>query len=302
MMSDVCVLNDIYKDEIMSTVELKGFKNLFGLDDLLAESKSDHVTKENIFHLPIASLTSGKYQPRLDIDDSSLDELVLSIKAQGILLPLIVRSIAPKRYEIIAGERRFRAAKLAGFTHVPALIREVPDETALAFALIENIQRESLNPIDEALALIRLKEEFTMTHEEIAERVGRSRSTVTNLMRLLGLPDEVKGLLRARQLEMGHARALLGLREDQQCEIAKKITQNHLSVRETEKLTHDSKQSKTIATVDPEWEAQLNSWEVALNQIFAIPVKVLLNTKGQGKVVLTIKSHQEIERLLRLLA
>ncbi len=284
----------------MPHLELKGLRNLLGLDDLLTESKTEEFLKENIFHLPINLLVSGKYQPRSIIDDESLRELAVSIKSQGILLPLIVRRLANERFEIIAGERRWRAAMLAELKTIPAIIRDIPDQTACAFALIENIQRESLNAIDEAVAFERLISEFCLTHEEIADRVGRSRSAVTNLIRLLGLDEEVKKLLRMRKIEMGHARALLSLNAVKQKELAAQIVVKKLSVRETEKLAQKLKLSPVAHSVDENpYKDQIVKWQDILTQKLSSIVKVQLNDKGEGKIIISVRSPEEIDWLIK---
>lgn len=284
----------------MSNLELKGLRNLSGLDDLLAETKKEEFIKENIFHLPINFLVSGKYQPRSIIDDESLQELAISIKSQGIILPLIVRRLEKEKFEIIAGERRWRAAMLAELKTVPAIIRDIPDQTACAFALIENIQRESLNAIDEAIAFERLISEFFLTHEEIAERVGKSRSTVTNLIRLLGLDDEVKELLRTRKIEMGHARALLVLEGFKQRELAQQILSKNLSVRDTEKLVQKIKllPSSPVVVENP-YKNHINQWESELTKKLSSSVKIQLNDKGEGKVIISVRSPEEIDWLIK---
>ncbi len=283
----------------MSALELKGFKGLQNLDTLLADIRSEEFTKENIFELPIDKLVSGKYQPRTDFNNVAINELALSIQSQGILLPLIVRRTGLEKFEIIAGERRWQAAKIAGLQTVPAIIREISDETALAFGLIENIQREGLNPIDEAMAFIRLREEFAMTHEEIAERVGRSRASVTNLMRLVSLPDNVKGLLRVGKIEMGHARALLSLDEERQHQLADDIVNKNLSVRETEKLVQKEKlPNQTAIVTKRKHDEQIIQWEKYLSEKISSKVKISLNDKGEGKIVISISSPEEIEWLV----
>jgi ParB family chromosome partitioning protein len=283
----------------MSNFELKGLRNLQGLDSLIAQSKSAEFSKETYFNLPVGLLISGKYQPRTDIDQNDLNELVSSIKSQGILLPLIVRKINEEKFEIIAGERRWRAAKLVGLSTVPAIIREVSDETALAFALIENLQREGLNPIDEALAFSRLRDEFSLTHEEISERVGRSRSAVTNLIRLLVLNDFVKDMLRAGKIEMGHARALLSLDEKNQQEIAQLVINKNLSVRETEKLVQDYKSQPHMQIPNEnKYGDQVKNWEQRLTEKLSANVKVMLNSKGEGRVVIRVHSPDEIEWII----
>ncbi len=284
----------------MSHLELKGLRNLSGLDDLLAESKKEEFIKESIFHLPIHFLVFGKYQPRSIIDDESLHELTMSIKSQGIILPLIVRRLEKEKFEIIAGERRWRAAMLAELKTVPAIIRDIPDQTACAFALIENIQRESLNAIDEAIAFERLISEFFLTHEEIAERVGRSRSTVTNLIRLLGLDDEVKELLRTRKIEMGHARALLVLDECKQRELAQQILIKKLSVRETEKWVQKNKSLPlSPVIVENPYKEHINQWQNDLTKKLSSSVKIRLNDKGEGKIIISVRSPEEIDWLIK---
>ncbi|MBX3709487.1 MAG: ParB/RepB/Spo0J family partition protein [Gammaproteobacteria bacterium] len=286
----------------MSSVELRGLKGLQGLDldGLLHDSKKPTST-HNISNLSVEMLTTGKYQPRTVISDDSLFDLASSIKAQGIIQPLIVRNIGADRYEIIAGERRWRAAKIAGLSDVPAIIRNVTDETALAFALIENIQRESLNPIDEAVSLVRLKDEFSMTHEEIAERVGRSRSAVTNLMRLLSLHHDVQGWLRTNEIEMGHARALLSLDAQLQLKVAQRVIEKGMSVRETEKmvqsiikLPHHIQES-----IPSKFDAKINDWTKQLSKKLSSNVKIHLNAKGEGKITISVQSPEEIEWLIK---
>lgn len=284
----------------MSNLELKGLRNLLSLDDLLAESKKEEFLKENIFHLPVNLLVSGKYQPRSIIDDESLHELAISIKSQGILLPLIVRRLANEKFEIIAGERRWRAAMQAELKTVPAIVKEIPDQTACAFALIENIQRESLNAIDEAIAFERLISEFCSTHEEIADRVGRSRSTITNLIRLLGLDERVKELLRTRKIEMGHARALLSLSAENQRELAQQIVVKNLSVRETEKLVQKTKlQVATLPVIENPYLNQIAEWQDILGEKLSTSVKIQLNEKGEGKIVITVHSPNEIDWFIK---
>jgi ParB family transcriptional regulator, chromosome partitioning protein len=205
------------------------------LGDIASTENPDGVHLEGeLKHIALSLIQRGQYQPRKDFSEDSLNELTDSVRAQGIIQPIIVRSIGDNHYEIVAGERRFRAAQKAGFEKIPALIRELPNEAALAMALIENLQRKDLNPIEEGSALKRLIDEFSMTHEQVAKSVGKSRSSITNHLRLLTLPDDVKYLLEQGQLDMGHARTILGLPEDQQSEIAKIVALRGLSVREAE--------------------------------------------------------------------
>ncbi|MEE4173720.1 MAG: ParB/RepB/Spo0J family partition protein, partial [Xanthomonadales bacterium] len=210
-----------------------------GLTELLSATSTQSATPEeeaaNLKHIPVEKIRRGKYQPRIHIRPEALQELADSIKAQGVVQPVVVRPV-DGGYELIAGERRWRASQLAGLHEVPAVVRDIPDQAAAAMALIENIQRENLNPLEEANALQRLIEEFGLTHQQTAESVGRSRTSVTNLLRLLELTEEVKAFLDEGELEMGHARALLALAGARQAEAARKVVAKGLSVRETEKL------------------------------------------------------------------
>ncbi|MDD4880815.1 MAG: ParB/RepB/Spo0J family partition protein, partial [Gallionellaceae bacterium] len=213
-------------------VKMKGLGR--GLDALLSEGETPE--GERLLTLPVGSLTPGRYQPRTRMDEAALAELAGSIKSQGLMQPILARSIASGKYEIIAGERRWRACQLAGLKEVSVLVRNVPDEAALKMALIENIQREDLNPLEEAQGLQRLISEFTMTHQSVAESVGRSRAAVTNLLRLLNLAKPVQTLMMDGQMDMGHGRALLGLSTTRQVEAAHEVVKRDLSVRETERL------------------------------------------------------------------
>ncbi len=283
----------------MPNLELRGLRNLHGLDDLLTESKTEDFLKENIFYLPTRLLSPGKYQPRLIMDDKALHDLAASIKSQGILLPLIVRRLVGEQFEIIAGERRWRAAILAEIETVPVIIKDISDQTACAFALIENIQRESLNAIDEATAFERLMTEFYLTHEEIADKTGRSRSSVTNLVRLLGLDEQVKELLRSRKIEMGHGRALLPLTAEKQIELANKIIIEGLSVREIEKLVQKSR-THVVDYKDAKntYKNEIAKWEEVLAKKLSSSVTVKLNERGKGKVIISVQSPEDIDWLI----
>lgn len=256
-------------------------------------------TKEKLYHLPFDRIQPGKYQPRRGMDPDALQDLANSIRAQGVIQPIVVRQLTGGRYEIVAGERRFRAAQLAGLTEIPALVRDIPDEAAVAIALIENIQRESLNPIEEAMALHRLLEEFSMTHQQVAEAVGKSRVTVTNLMRLLTLTDEVKTMLEHGDIEMGHARALLTLNEALQVTAARTAVDKGLSVRETEELARrlqspqDDKQAYA-KPIDPE----IKRLQHDLGQRIKLPVAIHHNKKGRGKITIQYKNIRELEKVL----
>ena len=216
-----------------------------GLDALLSgptvsslEEQAVKVDQSELQHLPLDLIQRGKYQPRRDMDPQALEELASSIKSQGVMQPIVVRPIAGGRFEIIAGERRWRASQQAGKDTIPAMVKDVPDETAIAMALIENIQREDLNPIEEAVALQRLQQEFQLTQQQVADAVGKSRVSVANLLRLISLPEVIKTMLSHGDLEMGHARALLGLPENQQVEGARHVVARGLTVRQTEALVH----------------------------------------------------------------
>jgi ParB family chromosome partitioning protein len=249
--------------------------------------------------LPVEIIQRGKYQPRRDMHPEALEELSDSIKAQGVMQPIVVRSITNDRYEIIAGERRWRATQLAGLDTIPALIREVPDEAAVAMALIENIQRENLNPMEEALALSRLKEEFELTQQEVAEAVGKSRSTVTNLLRLMSLRDDVQRMLEHGDIEMGHAKALLGLPLENQSAAANSVVTKGLSVRQAEamvrRLLDQAKPNKASAEkIDPD----IKKLEDRLSEQVGVPVMIQHSAKGKGKLVLKYNNLDELDGIL----
>ncbi len=249
--------------------------------------------------LPVDLLQRGRYQPRTGMNSEALEELANSIRAQGVVQPIVVRELeTPGRYEIIAGERRWRAAQMAGQHEIPAIIRQVPDQAAIAMALIENIQREELNPMEEAQALQRLIDEFSLTHQEVAEAVGRSRAMVSNLLRLLSLNEDVKRLLENGDIEMGHARALLGLSGDQQSEAAHLVESKGLSVRETEQLvrrmTSGGKQRTTPSTSDPD----IRRLQEELAEKLGAPVRLHHSSRGKGKLTIHYNSLEELEGIL----
>lgn len=249
--------------------------------------------------IPVEMLQRGKYQPRIDMNPESLDELADSIRAQGVVQPIIVRPLQqPGHYEIIAGERRWRAAQLAGLHEVPAVIRDVTDQAAMAMALIENIQREQLNPMEEAHALQRLIEEFGLTHQETAEAVGRSRASVSNLLRLLGLNVDVKRMLENGDLEMGHARAMLALTGDLQSQAARQVVGKGLSVRETERLVKQMqqppKESETTNKADP----NIYRLEQELADRVGARVVIQQGSRGKGKLVIQYNSLDELDGIL----
>jgi len=264
-----------------------------------SEPKHDYKDGK-LAHLPVELIQRGKYQPRRDMHQEALEELAESIKVQGVMQPIVVRSIGEGRYEIIAGERRWRATQLAGLDKIPAVIREVPDEAAIAMALIENIQRENLNPIEEAVALKRLQDEFELTHAEVAQAVGKSRATVTNLLRLIALTEEVKTLLEHGDLEMGHARALLTLDPTVQREIARQVVAKGLSVRQTEALVRSYQESAEKEKFKPEESksADIRRLEENLSQKLGAGVDIQHGAKGKGKLVISYNSLDELDGIL----
>lgn len=271
-----------------------------GLDALLGEvsaTKEDSSVKQHVQALPIEAMQRGKYQPRKDINPEKLQELSDSIKAQGIIQPVVVRKISADKYEIVAGERRWRAAQLAGLQEVPVVIKDIDDRTAMAVALIENIQREDLNPLEEAEALRRLLDEFQMTHQQIADAVGKSRVTVTNLLRLMDLHPEVKKLLIGKQLEMGHARALLGLEGQKQIAAALKIVKEGLTVRTAERLV---KESQTGAKAQKPKIVDNDTLRLQEDLTARLGAKVLINHKdtGAGKLIIAYSSLEELDGIL----
>jgi ParB family chromosome partitioning protein len=249
-------------------------------------------------HLPIEFLQPGQYQPRKDMHPEQLEELAASIRVQGIMQPIIVRPLLKKdRYEIIAGERRWRAAQLAELHEVPALIRDVSDEAAIAMALIENIQRENLNTMEEAVALHRLQEEFDLTQQQVAEAVGKSRVTVTNLLRLMNLNPDVKTLLEHGDIEMGHARALLGLQDQDQSEAARQVASKSLTVRQTEALVRGWHEQKN-ATQKPALNPDVERLQSSLGDRLGAKVELKHNARGKGKLVISYSSLDELDGIL----
>jgi len=286
-----------------------------GLDALLAGAatqksthaqespeQSDVVTSKDVLKdLPVEYLQPGQYQPRKDMHPEALEELAASIKVQGIMQPIVVRAISPNsnntKYEIIAGERRWRAAQMAGLHEVPTIIRDVADEAAIAMALIENIQRENLNPMEEAVALHRLQEEFELTQQQVADAVGKNRVTVTNLLRLMNLNDDVRTLLERGDIEMGHARALLGLQGEHQSEAARQVVAKNCTVRQTEELVrkwHEPKAANTKTKTDPD----IQRLETRLSDRLGAKVELKHNAKGKGKLVINYASLDELDGIL----
>lgn len=269
-----------------------------GLDTLLPKKQTVAPQQIGLEEVPIEFIQPGKYQPRTYFAEESIAELSDSIKAQGIIQPVVLRSIADDRYEIIAGERRWRAAQLAGMEKIPAVIRKVDDESAISMSLIENIQREDLNPLEEAMALQRLIDDFQFTHQEVAEAVGKSRSAVTNTLRLIQLAQPVAEMLVAGDLEMGHARALLTLEVTQQVEVAKQVVARALNVRQTEELVRAVGRTIDNPSVKPGQDADTRRLEQNLGQALGQPVHIRHTKKGAGKLVISYGSLDELDGIL----
>jgi ParB family chromosome partitioning protein len=284
-----------------------------GLDALLSRpaAETPSVTGvtpgDTLKEIPVELLQRGQYQPRIDMRQDSLENLADSIRAQGVVQPIVARPLSKsggeQKYEIIAGERRWRAAQIAGLEKIPAVIREVPDEAAIAMALIENIQRENLNPLEEARALDRLIREFDLTHAEAAQAVGRSRASVSNLLRLQELSEKVKPLLESRQLEMGHARALLSISDAvQQLDAARQVVKGGMSVRETERLVKrmlDSGDSKEPPSNPAQANGDIRRLEIEVSDKLGAKVKVEHTKKGSGKLVISYNNLDELDGILK---
>jgi ParB family chromosome partitioning protein len=271
----------------------RGLDALLGDVDIGADNSDSAIQK-----LAIELMQRGKYQPRREMDRERLQELADSISAQGLVQPIIVRKIDKGKYEIIAGERRWRASQLAGLSEVSVVVRDVSDQAAMAMSLVENIQREDLNPLEEADALQRLLKEFKMTHQHVADAVGKSRTTVTNLLRLLELEHEVKALLDSSSLEMGHARALLALSGDKQCEAAKKVVQKGMTVRATEKLVRELLSGEPVPKKKVKIDPDIAQLQEELSGKLGAKTTIKHSTKGSGKIVVEYSSLDELEGLL----
>jgi len=287
-------------DVLLSRGSTDTMASLLG-NSIARTSPSQVVEKDgDLKNIPIDLIQRGKYQPRTDMHEEALEELAASIRAQGVMQPIVVRPISSDKYEIIAGERRWRATQIVGLDSIPAIIKPVSDEAAIAMSLIENIQRENLNPIEEATALKRLQDEFELTQQEVANAVGKSRATVTNLMRLIGLTLDVRRMLEHGDLEMGHARALLSLPDIQQSEAARSIVGKGLSVRQTESLVRrliaeiGSNNRATPKMVDPD----IKNLEESLAGKLGAKVMIQHTAKGKGRLVLTYNSLDELEGIL----
>ncbi|MDH3756359.1 MAG: ParB/RepB/Spo0J family partition protein [Gammaproteobacteria bacterium] len=284
-----------------------------GLDALLSKPVTETAAISGghkdgpLKEIPVDLLQRGQYQPRLDIRQDSLEELANSIKAQGVVQPIVARPIGKRgdsqRYEIVAGERRWPGAQMAGLETIPAVVRNVPDDAAIAMALIENIQREDLNPLEEARALDRLIREFDLTHDKAAEAVGRSRASVSNLLRLLDLSDKVKSMLESRQIEMGHARALLAVTDGiQQYDVARQVVRRGLSVRETERLVRHMREGaggKATAKKQASENADVRRLEVEVSEKLGAKVSLQHTQKGSGKLVISYNNLDELDGILK---
>jgi ParB family chromosome partitioning protein len=276
-----------------------------GLGALLQGSKVDLDQKTTshdgeLREIPIDLIQRGRYQPRRDMDPAALQELADSIRQQGVMQPVVVRPVSEGRFELIAGERRWRATQLAELDSIPAIIRDVPDDAAIAMALIENIQRENLNPVEEAFALQRLQDEFGLTQSQVAEAVGKSRTTITNLLRLISLSEDVRTMLEHGDLEMGHGRAMLTLPPEQQMQVARQVVAKSLSVRQTEALVRrlqsekpgDAKAEKTA--VDP----NIRALQDDLSERLGARVAIAHGKRGKGKLVIEYSSLDELDGIL----
>lgn len=293
-----------------TTTKKRGLGGGRGLNALLSNVKQEQAAVAamaegkapvdgELKNLPVEFLQRGRYQPRRDMDPAALQELADSIKTQGVMQPIVARPIGEQRYEIIAGERRWRATQLAGLDSIPVIIREIADETAIAMALIENIQRENLNAMEEAIALQRFADEFQFTHQQIADAVGKSRATVSNLLRLMSLNAEAKTLLEHGDLELGHAKALLGLPETMQGRAAKTVVARQLSVRQTEALVRSllaqkDQPAETEKTLDP----NVRKLQDNLAEKIGAPVQIEYNARGKGRLVISYNSLDELDGIL----
>lgn len=271
------------------------------MSNLLSERAVDRGSvldeEERLRNIPIDLIQRGKYQPRVEMNEAALEDLAASIKAQGVMQPIVIRSIAAQKYEIIAGERRWRASQMVGLSSIPAVVKQVSDEAAIAMSLIENIQRENLNPIEEAMALKRLQDEFELTQQEVASAVGKSRATVTNLMRLIGLHIDVQKMLQVGNLEMGHARALLTLSDTKQVEFAKLVANKGLSVRQTESLVRNVNTGSELdrkKSIDP----NIKKLEEDLGEKLGAKVIIQHTEKGKGRLVINYNSLDELDGIL----
>jgi len=266
-----------------------------GLDALLGSvSSSANEPPEELRELALDNLAPGRHQPRRNFDPEALQSLADSIRAQGVVQPIVAREAGGGRYEIVAGERRWRAARMAGLSTIPAVVRQMPDQAAMAIALVENIQRADLNALEEAEALKRLIDEVGLTHEQTAEAVGRSRAAVSNLLRLMDLHADVQALLRDNKLSLGHAKVLLGVSIERQLPLARQIIEQQLSVRETERLIETQPKKEAVKS-KPVSAASRDS---ELSERLGLPVQLKKNSRGRGRIIVSFKNQAELDRLL----
>lgn len=292
------------------TTKKRGLAKGRGLDALFGSIQKEkqslsHVASQlgdgQLQQVDVSLLQRGEYQPRRRMGEEELQELAESIKQHGIMQPIVIRKLADTdRYEIIAGERRWRAAQMAGLSHVPAIIRELSDQVAIALALIENIQRQDLSPMEQALALQRFQEEFGLSHQEIAETVGKARATVSNLLRLLSLDDAVKDLLNEQKIDMGHARALLPLKPDQQVDVASMVVAKAWSVRQTEQWVRDMLQPKSVKNAEKAVSSDIHQLTDRLSERFGAHVQIDHSAQGRGKIVIKYHSLDELDGILNV--
>lgn len=292
------------------TTKKRGLAKGRGLDALLGSIQREKQTLAEpsaviadgqLESVDVALLQRGVYQPRRHIDEDELQELAESIKQHGVMQPIVIRKLADQdSYEIIAGERRWRAAQLAGLSHIPAIVRDISDQVAIALSLIENIQRQDLNPMEQALALQRFHEEFGLSHQEIAETVGKARATVSNLLRLLSLENSVKELLNQQKIDMGHARALLPLKKLEQAQVAELVVKKNLSVRQTEQLVREWLEPKTEKQDKKMVNSDIHQLTDRLAERFGAQVQIDHNTKGKGKIVIKYHSLEELDGILNI--
>lgn len=276
----------------------RGLDVLLGATTLDTTASTPPSAEEVLRQLPVERIRRGRYQPRLDLREDTLRDLAESIRAQGVVQPILVRPLGDDQYELIAGERRWRAAQLIGLHEIPAVVREIPDQAAIAMALIENIQREDLNPLEEAVALQRLVSEFELTHQQAADAVGRSRATVSNLLRLLELTEEVQHLVRERKLDMGHARALLSLPPPLQREAAHQILLRGLTARETEDLVRRLRQPAVAPPSPKSFDPDIRRLQDSLSERLGARVRVRHGASGKGCVVIHYNTLDELDGII----
>ena len=286
-------------DALLSTGSTQAMANLLGKQTEHQQSAPASEDKDgDLKNIPIDLIQRGKYQPRTDMHEEALQELAASIKNQGVMQPIVIRPLSSDKYEIIAGERRWRASQIAGLDKIPAIIKPVGDEAAIAMSLIENIQRENLNPIEEAMALKRLQDEFELTQQEVADAVGKSRATVTNLLRLIGLHIDARRMLEHGDLEMGHARALLSLPDLQQAAAARTVVGRGLSVRQTESLVRRMVAGGGTTNKGGAIDADIKNLEENLEGKLGTKVMIQHTAKGKGKLVVKYNSLDELDGIL----